>query len=185
MNFRIVAFLGLALASMAGTAHAQNVSDNRATLPGPFGPPSWDTIYPAKERFLILSQFGNNAVLDRETGLVWERAPASTTDHWAPSMVSCRHRIIANRKGWRMPSYEEFSTLVDAGHSGPDLPPNNPFQNFTPTDLFWSSTSAENIPAQAFLVRFNLAADTLVSDKTTGSYRAWCVRGGQATQNPF
>ena len=36
-------------------------------------PPQWDKIFSGNSRFKVLSGFGGLAVLDRETGLVWER----------------------------------------------------------------------------------------------------------------
>ena len=37
--------------------------------------PAGDQTLPANKRFLVLSNFANAAVLDKETGLVWERLP--------------------------------------------------------------------------------------------------------------
>ena len=124
-------------ALMAGAAHAQDVSNN--SLPGPFGPPSWDTQYPAKQRFLVLTQFNSDAVLDRETGLVWQRSPANGTGTWVTALSYCRQQAIGDRMGWRLPSQEEMSTLIEPKQTNPDLPANNPFQNFTPTDGFWTA----------------------------------------------
>src|SRR5262249_54800244 len=38
-----------------------------------FVPPSWSPTLAASARFVILSNFSSDAVLDRETGLVWAR----------------------------------------------------------------------------------------------------------------
>ena len=37
-------------------------------------PPSWDTVKPGGSRFKVLSAFNNEAVLDKETGLVWRKS---------------------------------------------------------------------------------------------------------------
>jgi hypothetical protein len=43
-------------------------------------PPSWAATLPAAERFQLV--LGGAAVLDRETGLVWDRSPDTTTRIW-------------------------------------------------------------------------------------------------------
>ncbi len=42
------------------------------------GPPSWDDQINKPSRFKVLKEFDDAAVLDRETGLVWERSPGDT-----------------------------------------------------------------------------------------------------------
>jgi hypothetical protein len=36
---------------------------------------NWDKVLPAAERFVILTAFTSDAVLDKSTGLVWETSP--------------------------------------------------------------------------------------------------------------
>ena len=68
----------IALASaiiLAGTGLAGDLEPSAA--PGPTMktldqiPPTWSIKLPAAERFVILADFNNEAVLDKETGLVW------------------------------------------------------------------------------------------------------------------
>ena len=40
--------------------------------------PSWDRKMAAVNRFVVLTNWNSEAVLDKETGLVWERSPANT-----------------------------------------------------------------------------------------------------------
>jgi len=40
--------------------------------------PSWDRKIDSAKRFKVLDRFEGEAVLDRETGLVWERSPGET-----------------------------------------------------------------------------------------------------------
>src|SRR5208337_2627979 len=37
-----------------------------------YEPPSWDQTLPANQRFVVLTNMNSEAVLDKETGLVWE-----------------------------------------------------------------------------------------------------------------
>jgi hypothetical protein len=55
----------------------------QTSMNGPYyANPSWDQQFPAAQRFIVLSNWNNEAVLDRETGLVWQRNPN-------PSLVVC------------------------------------------------------------------------------------------------
>ena len=62
--------LGLLLLVATVSVNAQTVGA------GPYyATPSWDQTLPSNTRFIVLSNMNSAAVLDRETGLVWERAP--------------------------------------------------------------------------------------------------------------
>src|SRR4030095_1945517 len=43
----------------------------------------------ASERFVVLADFNNEAVLDRETQLVWQRSPLSATK-WVFALHNCQ-----------------------------------------------------------------------------------------------
>ena len=49
---------------------------------------SWSNKIPAAKRFVKLADFNNEAILDRETGLVWEQRPTLAT-HTLISAISC------------------------------------------------------------------------------------------------
>ena len=117
--------MALAL-SMGGPAQGQTTSV------GPYyATPSWDQTLPSATRFIVLSNFNSQAVLDRNTGLVWERSPQTTTEVWNASRRTCANRIVGDQKGWRLPSFTELSSLVDptVPVPGPTLPPGHPFLN--------------------------------------------------------
>jgi hypothetical protein len=158
---------------------------------------SWDQVIPnASQRFVVLAAFNDEAVLDRETGLVWERTPADVTRDWAGAISHCYWRTVQTsaragtgpvpgRNGWRLPTIEELSTLLapTPGHCF-TLPPGHPFQ-LPPSTWYWSITtvvsdSAQEPGAAAWRLLFS---DTLGCQQETisgklGSNRAWCVRGG-------
>jgi hypothetical protein len=91
--------------------------------------PSWDQQIPSAQRFIVLSNWGSAAVLDNETGLVWEKEPTSSPRFFSwyeafafgPSFSGCRHRSTGNRVGWRLPSVEELSSLIDPTRPNPGL----------------------------------------------------------------
>src|SRR5213592_884355 len=55
-------------------ARAQNCTLYQTTGPY-YATPSWDQKLVYFQRFICLTDWNNEAVLDRETGLVWQRAP--------------------------------------------------------------------------------------------------------------
>ena len=76
---------------------------------------SWNRkIINAQERFRVLSEFNNEAVLDRETGLVWERTPSTQAVQWPNARLLCAQKGVGGRGGWRLPAFDELSSLVDS-----------------------------------------------------------------------
>ena len=175
-NGIIIGLLSLGLlvgaALMARPAQAVNAA-------GPYyAEPAWDQKIAAAGRFVVLTNWASQAVLDKETGLVWERSPATATHTWSLARFECANRTTGSRKGWRLPSVHELASLVHPSvpPPGPTLQPGHPFLTVQ-SATYWSATSAALNPANAWVVLFN---DGGVSndDKATG-FHAWCVRGGQ------
>jgi hypothetical protein len=68
---------------------------------------TWSNIiHDATKRFVVLADFengdgpGRHAVLDRETGLVWEQSPQTTNHTWLDARFQCANKNIGGRKGW-------------------------------------------------------------------------------------
>lgn len=143
---------------------------------------SWSNVIPnANRRFIVLADFSNQAVLDRETGLVWEQSPDTTTRDWATARHYCVNKNVGGRRGWRLPSVPELASLID-----PSLPaPHVPVSVFTGaqtgfSDYFSASESASATPdfpigAGAWGVEFG-NGDVDVYSKTSTLF-TWCVRG--------
>jgi Protein of unknown function (DUF1566) len=149
------------------------------------GFPRWDTQINSPKRFVVLVDFGGEAVLDKETGLVWEQTPNAFTGRWHSAQSHCIRSTIGNRQGWRLPTIQELTSLVDARDPGnPDLPAGHPFNTAHPTS-YWSATTWDFLVGDyAWLVRFGTANGTLAAAKGDDSVAsAWCVRGGQGV-NP-
>jgi hypothetical protein len=123
----------------------------------------------------VLSNWGSNAVLDRETGLVWERSPITSIINWAAAQLHCNALAIGDRIGWRLPTLQELASLVDRSQSFPALPPGHPFNNVQFSD-YWSATTS-TFGSFAWVVAFN-NGDVSTFAKG-GSIFVWCVRGGQ------
>lgn len=149
--------------------------------------PSWDQQLQCDTtstcpRFIVLTNWGNAAVLDRETGLVWERSPSGSFV-WQQAQMHCNILNVANRKGWRLPTIQELASLVDPSvpSPGPTLPAGHPFSNVQ-SSVYWSATTAASDTAAAWAVAF-FNGDVSYYDKSSGSGPVWCVRGGQGV-NP-
>ena len=158
--------------------------------PGPLGStmksldvlvPSWSQTLPANDtgdgckssRFTCV--FGGTAVLDQETGLVWQRAPSSNVNQvWTVAVAICRENQFSGRFGWRLPYIEELESLQP-------LPAGHPFTNVKPAGFYyWSATSPPDNSTRAYVA--GLGAGELLPAATDGKgstiYSAWCVRGG-------
>jgi hypothetical protein len=136
--------------------------------------PSWHQTLPTAERFELV--MNDEAVLDRETGLVWERNTGDTTFGWLSTHGECYNMTIGGRKGWRMPTIEELATLVDPTQSDPSLPPGHPFTN-AKSSGYWSSTLFAASISSAWSVYFKSG---IVYRQDVGNARyVRAVRSGQ------
>jgi hypothetical protein len=178
----------LVVPAVAMLALATNSTHAQTTGTGPYyATPSWDQQLPASTRFVILSNWvdtnfpsGGAAVLDRETGLVWERSPTGS-DTWLFSRSVCPNRMTGGRRAWRLPSVHELASLVDPSVSGlgPKVPAGNPFQNVQAAP-YWSATTdslnAHNNTTNAWAVNIGTGSP-FFTDESNG-FNIWCVRGG-------
>lgn len=139
----------------------------------------------ASARFTCV--MNNSAVLDNETGLVWERTPGASLSTAEIALDVCATRSVGGRQGWRLPSIAELSSLLDATVVAPSasLPTGNPF-NLGGTDpTFWTSTVAHSGATLYFEVHFTgdfAGQPGYIADGVDiVPFRSWCVRaaGGQ------
>jgi hypothetical protein len=146
--------------------------------------PAWDQQFPdGSSRFVCLSDWGNAAVLDQETGLVWERAPRlKNILVWIDALSFCHTHAIANRFGWRLPTVEEMSSLLDPGQPNVALPPGHPFVGIAAGELFWTASTIESNTTEAYYIAIGQGVVGPVTKDT--ALQLWCVRGGSGAQNP-
>jgi hypothetical protein len=174
------------LAVVPGAADAQTIA------PGPYyAMPSWDQTLPSSTRFIVLSNFNSEAVLDRETGLVWERSPVSALGTgWFNAVSACESLIVANRLGWRLPSVQELASLVDPTQSNPALPPGNPFEGIVGLfgSVYWTAATVEADATAGKAVDFSAGSIIQIGKVPLplprSGARFWCVRGGSSVSNP-
>lgn len=134
-------------------------------------PQNWATqLQPAQRWELAL---GGQAVLDKETGLVWERA-ISERMNWGRAASRCRQLKIGNRMGWRLPTVAEALSLYPlSGH---------PFLQLNST---WTATiNANPVPAdrssgQVYMYVVDILGGNAALIRINESSQVLCVRGGQ------
>ena len=179
--------VGLAIGLVAGSAIAQT------TAVGPYyATPSWDQTLPASARFIVLSNMNSDAVLDRETGVVWQRSPLVTQQpFFSSATLVCLDSKVGNRLGWRLPTVSELQRLFDPTvTAGVPLPPGHPFTGLpnpsSPGQLFWTVNPSSQIAGRTRTFGYGLRASNgtltfIVGDATEsapGNNYVWCVTGG-------
>lgn len=184
MNYKTtLSVMGLIAASMFGPA---TVSTQAQTAGPYYAMPAWSQTFPGTTRFIVLANFTNQAVLDRETGLVWERSPGAGTRTRADAVVYCMQRTTGGRMGWRLPKAEELFSLIDPANipafifsnSPAALPTGHPFLNVG-TQPFMSSSAlgAPFGPGDGGFVSVFLGGGFIQTfDSSDSTNATWCVR---------
>jgi hypothetical protein len=139
----------------------------------------WGRKFPVSERFVVLAQFSNQAVLDKETQLVWERQPAVAKVLWYHARQTCAVKAIGGRSGWRLAALNELTSLYDAATG---LPAGHPFSLGgglvgTPF-LFWTATISASNSDDTWTFEFKPGSLPEPLYNTKQTFRAWCVRAG-------
>lgn len=142
---------------------------------------AWNRAYPAATRYVVLSEFNNEAFMDRETGLVWDRHGTFNHDgsfpvgSWFGSVPICYAKTIGHRQGWRPSTVEELSSLIG---DLPDFPAGlltGPVTSFT-----WTQSTFPGDTSKAWAIHpdgLRFVAAPFPKTDCCGS-GVWCVRGG-------
>jgi hypothetical protein len=168
-----------------GSASAQTSAN------GPYyATPSWSQQLPVATRFIVLANWNNEAVLDRETGLVWQRDPSVGGNlNYLNSALTCNQARTGGRFGWRLPSLHEFSSLFDPANTATAgvvaLPTGHPFTNVVLGPYWTGSTNSSN-SANAWTFNptpfnpggFVFCCGVVDFPKSGVALPQWCVRGG-------
>jgi hypothetical protein len=159
-------------------------------------PPTWSQRLPASERFQGVFEYLDvcyvgghpypcikyDAVLDKETGLVWQKTLDTTDRVWQNARSYCNELSLGGRMGWRLPTVQELASLVDptVPDPGPTLPSGHPFANVQ-SATYWSANTSIDNSTGAWLVNFQNAK--VYWYYKTANRNAWCVRGGQSVDS--
>jgi len=145
---------------------------------------SWSKTLPGNIRFQKV--LNNEAVLDKETGLVWELAPSNSPTTWGFADTVCHILKKGGRKGWRVPTATELASLYAEEGGQWKLPTGHPFQGVA-NDFYWTHTDYinaldNNNPNDTTTFGYAVHGtngDVTYKMKKTDSYNVWCVRGGR------
>ena len=130
---------------------------------------------------------GNGTVTDRLTGLIWlKNANCFGLKLWTAALSSanglasgsCGLSDGSTAGQWRLPSINEFQSLIDYTRSYPTLPADYAtYFTGVQSSNYWSSTTYAPVTSYAWLVYLSVG-DVYANDKTNTLY-VWPVRGGQ------
>ena len=170
----IAVTFGLVACTALGSASAQTVAN------GPYyAMPAWDQTLPASTRFVVLANMNSEAVLDRETGLVWWRSTSAPTTLESAALLCANG--VGGRRG-RVPTAGELVTLFDPTATvEPFFPAGHPFVGFaTGQDYLWTSTPSFAEPtkylAYGYLLAFGYRFYSINSDPNGARLKVLCVR---------
>jgi len=118
---------------------------------------------------------GGAAYLDNETGLTWEQTPLSKTVPYTPSAytdaeANCYGAVTGGKHGWRLPTANELSSLLDVSLR---LPAGNPFSGVANEDRFWTSSPVQSSsPLSIYSITIG---DLFEQDSPPTLSNFWCV----------
>ena len=122
--------------------------------------------------FVIGTGSTAGTVYDTRTKLTWQQGVSQNTYAWADSKSVCSG-LALDGGGWRQPSVNELSSIVDYLATGAPFVDSKVFPS-TPAALFWSVTPSTASASQAWAVDFNNGYGNVTNVTSAGYVR--CVR---------
>ena len=144
--------------------------------------------HPLQDGEVLLGRFRNSVgtsdghIFDQATGLIWRRCTLGYSGRNCEFVGPQTSFTIADAniecsnlgEGWRLPTIQELSTLMDSGRSNPSYNPALfPDGNFG--IAHWSATADAGTPGSSFRLDFSLGV--IISDADTNTNGVRCVRG--------
>jgi len=115
-----------------------------------------------------LVDFGDGAIADSKTSLMWEKADSATGMSWDAALVSCAQRQTGGYTDWRLPTKNQLQSIITPASSG--LWPSS----FTAhAGAYWTATTLNDTPASAWVV---LSDKQTNAAPKTNAHRVRCVR---------
>jgi hypothetical protein len=157
-----------------GSAAAPSVAEDRTFPEGPLWAP-WPMPNSASAGLPNAQTYDTGVtgvVLDRITGLMWQRAVDDGNGTFHDAQAQCARLDLAGHRDWRLPSRIELVSILDLGQSQPSISP-VAFPK-TPSDWFWTSSLASDSPTAAWYVYFYFGYPK--TDEQSNRFRVRCVR---------
>jgi len=119
---------------------------------------------------------GDGTILDRRTGLLWLKNGKSTLGAitWQEAGAFCDGLQYAGFTDWRLPTKEEFATIVDTANQSPALPMKSPFENVVTFLDYWTQSDHIHGPGYAWAVNLYYGNKKFLNKKKYAF--AWPVR---------
>jgi hypothetical protein len=137
---------------------------------------AWSGLLPNTRRFTVV--MNNLAVLDNETGLVWQRNLGNVDVLDENNIMACVAQNTGGRYGWRLPTIAELRSVLDPAQTNPALPLGHPFTVPMPPPTYWTNTRINTV----YRVYVSLNDGTVTPTNLNGqNHKLWCVRGGDST----
>ena len=116
----------------------------------------------------------DGVVIDRVTGLMWQRTITNTFLAFDGAVRQCDEMTLAGHHDWRLPTRIELVSLIDTTRTQPSID----VETFpgTPSDWFWSSSTAAGDPSAAWYVYFYFGYPK--TDDRSSKFSVRCVRSG-------
>jgi hypothetical protein len=132
---------------------------------------AWSGQLPPSRRFTLVLE--DAAVLDNETGLVWQRQHSAVAYGWVAVHTPCANVVVGRRLGWRAPTLAELTSVLEHNGSIRQLPTGHPFLISSP-GTYWTLTMRPD--GQHYITSLPDVDIALTGDEVTAR-RVWCVRG--------
>ncbi len=99
---------------------------------------------------------GDGTITDHATGLMWVkngwRIEFFSALSWADAQEKCRQFHLAGYADWRLPTVEQWRSIIDKHQQYPALIDPNPFENIIVHMPYWSDSSPDRYVTRAYVV---------------------------------
>ena len=151
-------------------------------------PPSWHRTLSLgsgqcdSQRFPCVMSGG--AVLDNETGLVWQATVSSALVNWSTAVSNCTNAESGAHLGWRLPTAAELGSILIPGVGATAAPVN------LMAGPYWTSDRTATDATRMVTMDSSTGKVSSESLGASATTRAWCVRGagggtGIDAESPF